>query len=238
MSEVKRQLAYIENYLFNVEDYKLLGEGRTNNIFLINNTYVVKFTANKLDEIFEWYFANSRFSPRFVFADDQSICYQYVASTGRLKRSHVIDLLTNYHPATSSVCFKVYINELEGQYKLNKQQLNLQDNSYFVPPKRNMYKCHGDMGMHNTVISDERIVQIDPEPIAAIKEHDLFAFFLSKPNISELVPLKQFQAIVGIEDEEEFYYYFKRHLAEKMCRCKSAGDKDYQFYANLWNQIV
>lgn len=234
---IKRKVAYINASMFDVDEYEVLKGTSEDIILLVNNRYVVKWQSESLAEVADWYFDNSTFAPSFVFTNDETICYEYVKPRGKLRRSHILKLCKEYHPRKSNVSnSEKYINELEKRYIDSCKELGIKHQLLTAPQTVEMCKLHGDMGVHNTIIVESEIIQIDPEPKCGSKVEDLIAFYLSSPYTINLLSIDELFDNLNIS-KQEFEYYLHICFIDRMCRCLIHHPHDLQHYVNFSKQF-
>lgn len=234
---VKRKVAYINSSMFEVDEYEVLKGTSEDVILLVNNRYVVKWQSKSLSKVADWYFDNSTFAPSFVFTNDETICYEYIKPRGKLRRSHVLKLCKEYHPRSiKGLSFETYVNTLETEYQNNCRALGIDVNLPQVPEDVEMCKLHGDMGVHNTIIVESDIVQIDPEPRAGSKIEDVLAFYLSSPYSFKLLSLEELYDNMNVSSQE-FNYYLHICFIDRLVRCMNHHPQDYEQYISFSSQV-
>lgn len=202
-------------------------------VLLINRIHIVKQLGCDLDATYNWYLSNNC-SPEVIAKDDNYIVYQYIKESGVLTVDKIKQFINNYAPqkaildqSYSQDMFDLYVN-LCTKHNLDVIKLNL-------PKFEEGYNLHGDLGLHNLIVTDEKAVFIDPEPLVGVYAHDILQFYFSDPTIINMVDI---DLIKNVCDKSEFEFLYPIQLIMRLERSSRHHPQDLQFYRNLYHQYI
>lgn len=216
-----------------IDTVKQLSGSTGVSVLLINNLHIVKELTDDLDDTYAWYLHNEC-GPKVVAKSDDYIAYEYVKDSGILTSEMIQEFIISYKPQQSNLS-DAYSNEMYTLYVKLCKDHNLIAQQLDIPLFKQGYKLHGDLGLHNLVVSDQKIVFIDPEPLIGVYAHDILQFYFSSPVIIEMVDVNFIKERCTID---EFNFLYPIHLEIRLERSRLHHPQDLQFYKVLYNEYM
>ncbi len=202
-------------------------------VLLINNKHIVKELEYDLDQIYNWYLSNDC-SPKVIAKSDKYIAYQYVTESGSLTVDKVEQFINNYRPQ-KALLDQSYSRDMHNLYIQLCHKHNLETIELNLPTFKQGYNLHGDLGLHNLIVTNEKIVFIDPEPLVGVYTHDILQFYFSDPTIINMVEIDLIKAVC---EQVEFNFLYPIHLVIRLERSSFHHPQDLQFYRELYDQYI
>lgn len=248
------------------EDIYFFTDGATSsNVFSIENKYLIK-TANtdtiKTQIEFLQFYKNIPNMQKVVFFNEQLgyICFEYIDGEKYSKniKLNAEDTLKNIYEIVNK--YKEYeyqgygyllednktwqefltdevkysskaIKELNVSFeKVYKALDNIKEINV---PK---YLIHGDFGTHNFLISNDKLMVIDPMPVIGDYLYDFYFAILSNANIFNKLEIDY---ILSFFERDKQYKkdLFIIVLYIRMCRCYVYNKPDFEIYYKLYSSI-
>ncbi len=202
-------------------------------VLLINNDHIVKQLGCDLDATYNWYLSNNC-SPNVIAKDDNYIVYEYVTESGILTVDKIKQFINTYAPQ-KAVLDQFYSQGMYNLYVNLCTKHNLEIIELSLPIFKQGYNLHGDLGLHNLIVTNEKIVFIDPEPLVGVYAHDILQFYFSDPTIINMADI---DLIKNVCDKSEFEFLYPIHLVMRLERSSRHHPQDLLFYGNLYHQYI
>lgn len=225
----------IKQFIGDIKTIKILEGTTTDKVELINNQYILKNIKDSAVECANWYRDNPSFGPELVSSSNDLVLYKYiVGNEERISKRLIIDFVSAYKPSVSDMISSVYQSNLEIMYEHDCELVSLEQYQLSEFPEMELYHLHGDMGLHNLIIS-ESIKQIDPEPISGFREHDILQFYLSSPIIINLLTIEE---LTKYCNQDSIKYLLPILVANRIVRSKYHHPQDLEFYINYYKDLA